>query len=115
MELATSRLEHRVGAVSQALALDTTGPYHLSVGRRRGLLAASVVYDKRVKCTPGGDPSSCGALLEEWPSAGAAQRRAADLKAQGANAISAGRMVVVLSPELDAAAQQQYATALEAG
>lgn len=115
MDAATSRLEHRVGAVSQALPLDTTRPFHQAAGRDPGLLAASVVYDKRVKCAPGGDPSSCGALLEEWPSGRAAQKHAEALKGQGSDAFSVGDMVVQLSSQLGAQARKQYETALQAG
>jgi hypothetical protein len=113
MDVATSQLEHRVDAVSQALPLDTTGAFHQAAGRDAGLLSASVVYDKRVQCAPGGEPSSCGAVLEEWPSALAAKKRAEALKGQGVNAFSVGEMVVQLSDALDATAQQQYTQALQ--
>lgn len=45
------------------------------LGRPNGYVAAIVVFDERVTCATLG--ASCGAEIEQWPSAVAAQRRSA--------------------------------------
>lgn len=114
MQTAEAHLKQAVPSVVQALALDTRDDSHQEVSRDPGLLARSVVYDKRARCTTG-EPVSCGALLEEWPSEQDAQKRAQALRAQGRSVVVAGPLVAQLSPQLDAGARQQYATALQAG
>jgi hypothetical protein len=114
MQTAEAQLEHGVPSVVQALALDTRDDSHQEMSRDPGLIARSVVYDKRARCTTG-EPVSCGALLEEWPSELDAQHRAAALRADGLQVVVSGRLVAQLSPQLDPAAQKQYATALQAG
>jgi hypothetical protein len=114
MQTAEAQLEQAVPSVVQALALDTRDDSHQAVSRDPGLIARSVVYDKRTRCTTG-EPVSCGALLEEWPSHLDAEHRAQALRSQGMQVVVSGRLVAQLSPQLDAAARQQYATALQAG
>ncbi|KQX66291.1 hypothetical protein ASD06_08045 [Angustibacter sp. Root456] len=114
MQTAEAQLKDTVPSVVQALALDTRDDSHQEVSRDPGLIARSVIYDRRTRCTTG-EPVSCGALLEEWPSHLAAEKRADALRAQGMKVVVADRLVAQLSPQLDAGAQQQYAAALQAG
>ncbi len=116
MDVATSRLEHQrsrcvasaparhhrpIPPVGRARPRSAGGERRL---RQAGPAARRVATRRAAaRCSRSGRPP--------WR----AQQRATALKGQGVNAISVGELVVKLSAQLDAAARQQYATALQPG
>ncbi|MFD4434257.1 hypothetical protein [Nocardia sp. NPDC058497] len=69
------RIHTAVDTVTRVVTITETNDPNNLIGRPTGYTDAAVVYDKAVQCGErlGAD---CGAMIEVWPSAEHAQRRA---------------------------------------
>jgi serine/threonine-protein kinase len=69
--------------VTGTIALTEDNDANHLIGRPNGYAAATVLVDSRAQCLPDGPGVDCGATIEQWPDAEAAQRRADYLQAIG--------------------------------
>lgn len=111
-ETATA-IEGKVDAVTKVEDLTEDTDINDLLGRPNGYKAATVLYDSRATCdTPGID---CGAVVEQWPDADAAQERADYIDSLGAIANEydtvSGSLVLRVSGALKPSEAQEYADA----
>jgi serine/threonine protein kinase, bacterial len=111
------------GGVTLAALTGDNDANHL-LGRPKGYAAATVIVDPRSNgwCDPGQPGVDCGATVEQWPDAAAAQRRADYIQTiQGAAAMLGteydtvrGNLLLRVSGKLAPAVADQYRSAFMA-
>jgi serine/threonine-protein kinase len=82
---AAESIRAAIPEVTQTIALTADNDANNLIGRPNGYTAATVLVDSRAQCTTDGPGVDCGATIEQWPSAEAAQRRADYIQAIGKN------------------------------
>lgn len=82
---AAESIRAAIPEVTETVALTEDNDDNKLLGRPNGYEAATVLIDSRAQCLPGGPGVDCGATIEQWPNAEAAQRRADYIQAIGRN------------------------------
>jgi serine/threonine protein kinase, bacterial len=82
---AAESIRAAIPEVTQTIALTADNDANDLIGRPNGYAAATVLVDSRAQCPPDGPGVDCGATIEQWPSAEAAQRRAEYIQGIGQN------------------------------
>lgn len=73
---AAESIRAAIPEVTKTVALTADNDANNLIGRPNGYAAATVLVDSRAECPTDGPGVDCGATIEQWPSADAAQRRA---------------------------------------
>jgi serine/threonine protein kinase, bacterial len=73
---AAESIRAAIPEVTETIALTADNDANNLIGRPNGYVAATVLVDSRARCPSDGPGVDCGATIEQWPSAEAAQRRA---------------------------------------
>jgi serine/threonine protein kinase, bacterial len=82
---AAESIRAAIPEVTDTIALTADNDANNLIGRPNGYAAATVLVDSRAQCPTDGPGVDCGATIEQWPSAEAAQRRADYIQAIGKN------------------------------
>jgi len=80
---AAESIRAAIPEVTETVALTEDNDANHLIGRPNGYVAATVLVDSRAQCASDGPGVDCGATIEQWPSAEAAQRRADYLQGIG--------------------------------
>lgn len=83
VQISAESIRAAIPEVTGTVALTEDNDDNKLLGRPNGYEAATVLYDSRAECLPGGPGVGCGATIEQWPNAEAAQRRADYIQAIG--------------------------------
>jgi serine/threonine protein kinase, bacterial len=73
---AAESIRAAIPEVTEMIALTADNDANNLIARPNGYAAATVLVDSRAQCPTDGPGVDCGATIEQWPSAEAAQRRA---------------------------------------
>jgi serine/threonine-protein kinase len=73
---AAESIRATIPEVTETIPLTADNDVNNLIGRPNGYAAATVLVDSRAQCPTDGPGVDCGATIEQWPSAEAAQRRA---------------------------------------
>lgn len=74
--VAAERIEASVPEVTRVVQVTEDNDPNNLIGRTNGYESGAILFDNRVECSPEGEGTACGALIEQWPTEAGARRRA---------------------------------------
>ena len=75
-QTAAESIRAAIPEVTDTISLTEDNDANHLIGRPNGYVAATMLVDSRAQCASDGPGIDCGATIEQWPNAEAAQRRA---------------------------------------
>lgn len=119
---AAESIRSAIPEVIETIALTEDNDANHLIGRPNGYVTATVLVDSRAQCASDRPGVDCGATIEQWPAAEAAQRRAEYIQRIGQHlpmtsewTTVKGNLVLRVAGKLKPSAAEAYKAAFTAG